>query len=96
MVRNVRRPRDATSQLSRQRELWDKGLMELGGHVVSINEIERLFSKEMMVYDMLPKVVRDGLKEGNTKEFEKWLEEEKAKRASVARTGIPVKQREID
>lgn len=70
--------------------------MELGGHIVSINEIERWFSRDMALYDMLPKAVRDDLKEGGTEELEKWMEEERAKRGIGDVNREAVKQREVD
>ncbi len=87
MVRNVRRPLDATSHIARARELEQLGLMEMpdnkGGIVpVSIAAFQQVMWREMAVYDQLPKAVRDELKEGDTTGLEKWIEEQKAKRGA--------------
>lgn len=87
MVRNVRRSRDTPSHIERAKKLEELGMMEMSdkmGQVkpVSIMAFQQMMWREMSIYDMLPKAVRDGLKEGDTTGLEKWIEEQKAKRGA--------------
>jgi len=93
MVRNVRRPLDAPSHIARARKLEQLGLMEMPNNKgdivpVSISAFQQAMWREMAVYDMLPKAVRDGLKEGDTKGLEKWIEEQKELRSNEARAEL--------